>query len=195
MRAVLAVTVVVLGLGVALVAAPMARRAVHGTAMTELHVRDVVPLQSVHQAAIILAPDKGDLIIPVLVSEDEGEQVADQLAGRTTQGGLLRQAISGLGGKLVRVELSAVKGETVVAQAVVERGGKSMMFEGTPADTIGLALEEHVPVLASKAVMDGLGLTKEQIRALANGHPGDHPGGSAGSHELQPTGSGNSISL
>jgi len=194
MRAVLAVAVVVLGIGVALVAAPMVRRSARGNAMTELHVRDVVPLDSVHQAAIILAPKKGDLIVPVLVSEGEGAQVADQLAGRPTQGGLLRQAIDGLGGKLVRVELTDMNGEQVVARVVVERSGRSMTFEGAPAATIGLAVEEHVPVLASQAVMDGLGLTKEQIRALANGHPGDHPGGAAGQHELQP-GGGNSISL
>ena len=193
MRAILAVTVVVLGMGVALVAAPMARRATRAGQMTELHVRDVVPLDSVHQAAIILVPDKGDLIVPVLVSQDEGEQVADQLAGRANQGGLLRKAIDGLGGKLVRVELSAMKGDSVIAQVVVEHGGRSMTLEGPAADSIGLAIEEHVPVLASKTVMDGLGLTKEQIRSLARQHPGEAPGGSAGSHDLQTGGS--SISL
>lgn len=200
MRAVLATAVLVLGLGVFFVAAPLAKRHIapgsSGAEMTELKVRDVVPLSSLHQAAIILTPEKGDLIVPVLITEDEGEALSDQLHGHGDGGGLLKKAIAGFGGKLVRVELNAVRGETVVAQVIVDREGKSVTFEGSPADSISLAVQEHVPLLAAPAVMKELGLTRDQIRSLAKGSqhaPGS--GNSAGQHELTPSSDGNTISL
>ena len=199
MRAVMATVALLSGFGAAVVGLPLAHRALvasraaekpaEAQAMTELKVRDVVPLSSVHQAAVILAPDAGDLIVPVLVSEDEGELLADQLHGHGAEGSVLRKTIDGLGGKLVRVELPGLKGESVEARVVVESHGRSVTIEGSPADSIGLALESHVPVMASKAVLEGLGLTRAQIRALVRGRPG-----SSGEHELTP-GSNNSISL
>ena len=207
MRAMLAAVVVVSGLGVGMVAAPLVQRVSAAPAapapaakMTELRVRDVVPLSSVHQAAVILTPAQGDMIVPVLVSEDEGAQLADLLRGRGAPGGLLRQALSKIGGKLVRVELMGLQGDSVTAQAIVESGGKSVTLQGSAADTIGLAVEKHVPVMASKAVMDALGLTREQIRALVRGAP-EHDddsspgeGKSGGEKEISP-GDTNSISL
>jgi len=191
MRAILVVAAAVLGMGTALVAAPVAERVLAtkrsaGRAgdMTELQVRDVIPLEAVHQAAIILTAIQGELIVPVLVSEDEGEQVEGQLHGAPGSA-VLRKAIAGLGGKLVRVELPALRGDSVVAVVVIDKHGKSVRIESNPADSIGLAVAEHAPVLASKAVMDGLGLTRDQIRALLQGHDREGPG-SAGEHTLQP---------
>ncbi|MBS2032075.1 MAG: bifunctional nuclease family protein [Deltaproteobacteria bacterium] len=211
MRAMLAAVVLVSGLGVGVVAAPLARKVTAAPAapapapaakMTELRVRDVVPLASVHQAAVILTPVEGDMIVPVLISEDEGEQLSKLLRGKASEGGLLRQALSKIGGKLVRVELMALQGDSVTAQAIVDTGGHSVTLQGSAADTIGLAVEKHVPVMASKAVMDGLGLTREQIRALVRGQPDgddDSPsqpgqGKSGGEKEISP-GDTNSISL
>jgi len=207
MRAMLAAVVVVSGLGLGMVAAPLARKIAAPSAqaaepaakMTELRVRDVVPLSSVHQAAVILTPAEGDMIVPVLVSEDEGEQLSNQLRGHASSNGLLRQALSKVGGKLVRVELMALQGDSVTAQAIVESGGHNVTLPGSAADTIGVAIEKHVPVMASKAVMDGLGLTREQIRALVRGGPDnddDQPGqGKSGNEKEISPGDTNSISL
>lgn len=205
MRAVLVSAVVILGLGVFFAAAPLAKRHAEPgplQQMTELKVRDVVPLSSVHQAAVILTPEKGDVIVPVLISEDEGEALSDQLHGHGPGSGVLKKAIAGFGGKLLRVELNSVRGDTVVAQVVVDRDGKSVTFEGSPADSLSLAMEEHVPVLAAPMVMKELGLTREQIRQLARQHDGmpgapgaPGTGNSAGEHELTPGASGSTISL
>jgi bifunctional DNase/RNase len=205
MRTILMSAVMVMGMGVAVVAtpvsphAPQAVEVAAGEVLTEVRVRDVVPLAAAHQAAIILTPAQGEMVLPVLVTESEGASLAGQIHGHGGSNGLLKKVITELGGKLLRVELRRVEGESVVAQLIVDQRGHALALEGSAADSIALALESRVPVMATRAVMDGLALTREQIRALAGGGatraparaPGHAPSG--GAHALDTQGGGISL--
>lgn len=205
MRTIMMSAMAVMGMGVAVVAAPMAQKAppraeaAAGQALTEVHVRDVVPLSAAHQAAIILTPAQGEMVLPVLVTESEGASLSGQIHGHGVGNGLLQKVITQMGGKLLRVELERVEGESVVAQLIVEQKGHALTLEGGAADSIALALESRVPVMATRAVMEGLALTRDQIRALSGGGaartptraPGHAPSG--GAHTLDTQGGGISL--
>lgn len=204
MRTILMSALIVTGMGVAVVAAPMAQKAPRaaevpgGEALTEVRVRDVVPLAAAHQAAVILTPTRGEMVLPVLVTESEGASLSGQIHGHGMTNGLLKKVITELGGKLLRVELQRVEGESVVAQLIVDQRGHALTLEGGAADSIALALESQVPVMATRAVMEGLALTREQIRALSGGaartpaHAAPRPP-SGGAHALDTQGGGISL--
>jgi bifunctional DNase/RNase len=139
-------------------------------ALTELKVRQVIPVTEAQRAVVLLTGKNDEILVPVIVGEAEGETLASQLEEHdpAEAASLLSKTVTGLGGKLVRVELASLDhdGETVHSKLILNQNGKSVAVDGGAATALSLAVTTGVPVMASKQVMQTLGVTREQVREM-----------------------------
>lgn len=75
---------------------------------------------------------------------------------------LLKNSITGLGGRVSRVEVVAMREETFYGNIVVELEDRTINIDARPSDALALAVRSHVPVYVSKAVMDSVGIMPEE---------------------------------
>ncbi len=66
---------------------------------------------------------------------------------------LMLQAIHRLNGRLKRVVITELRGNTYYAEVVLESQGQELVLDARPSDAIALALRANVPVLATEQVI------------------------------------------
>jgi bifunctional DNase/RNase len=79
---------------------------------------------------------------------------------------LLKSLFTVLNGKLLRVEIVALKADIFYGNIVAETDGKNINIDSRPSDAVALAVRAHVPILVSQAVMDEAGIVPEHDMQL-----------------------------
>ncbi len=74
---------------------------------------------------------------------------------------LLKNAISAMDGRVVRVEVVAMREETFYGNIVVEIEGRTINIDSRPSDALALAVRSRVPVMVARSVMQSVGITPE----------------------------------
>ncbi len=82
---------------------------------------------------------------------------------------LFKNLLTLFNGKILRVEIVALKEDIFYGNIVAETDGKIVNIDSRPSDAIALAVRTHVPVLVNQAVMDEAGIVPE------NNIPGRDP--------------------
>lgn len=130
-------------------------------------VIDSVRISLTNQQRIVLLREMDDdRYLPIWIGPYEAESITIALQeieiARPQTHDLLLRTIDQLKGKLLRVEIIALKGDVFYGNLVVQAGEEVLYLDSRPSDSIALAVRAHVPILVSRSVLELAGITQER---------------------------------
>ena len=118
------------------------------------------------QRVVLLREVNVSRYIPIWIGPYEAESITIALQeieiARPQTHDLLMRSIEQLKGKLLRVEVVALKGDVFYGNLVVQAGEEILHIDSRPSDSLALAVRAHVPILVARAVLDLAGITPEE---------------------------------
>jgi len=128
---------------------------------------DSVRISLTNQQRIVLLREvNAERYLPIWIGPYEAESITIALQeieiARPQTHDLLMRTIEQLKGKLLRVEVIALKGDVFYGNLVVQLGDDLAFIDSRPSDSLALAVRAHVPILVSHAVLDLAGIVPEQ---------------------------------
>ena len=136
------------------------------------------------QRVVVLRQTDVERYLPIWVGPYEAESITVALQeveiSRPMTHDLLKNLFTLLNGKILRVEIVALKEDIFFGNIVAEADGKIINIDSRPSDAIALAVRAHVPVLVSVAVMEEAGIVPENnLQDETPPEPGDKPASGA----------------
>ena len=118
------------------------------------------------QRVVVLRQTNLDRYLPIWVGPYEAESITVALQeveiSRPLTHDLLKNLFTFFNGKILRVEIVALKEDIFYGNIVAETDGKIINIDSRPSDAVALAVRAHVPVMVSLAVMDEAGIVPEK---------------------------------
>ena len=103
---------------------------------------------------VVLAPEEGDLVLPIWIGHFEAWAIAMELSGvaskRPLTHDLLNGMINRLGGKIAKIEVTELREQTFYAKIYVSRNGETIEIDARPSDSIALALKADAPIFVNE---------------------------------------------
>ena len=107
---------------------------------------------------VVLKDEEEKFFLPIWVGIFEANAIALQLENVTTPRpmthDLLRNMITELNGRVIRVVINDLRDSTFFAQIRVLTGEKTLELDARPSDAIALALRTAAPIFVEQAVLD-----------------------------------------
>jgi len=133
------------------------------------------------QRVVVLRQTDMERYLPIWVGPYEAESITVALQeveiSRPLTHDLLKNLFSQFNGKILRVEIVALKEDVFFGNIVAEKDGKIINIDSRPSDAIALAVRAHVPVLVSQVVLDEAGIIPEKdLQAETSSEPVVRPG-------------------
>src|SRR5574342_743440 len=105
---------------------------------------------------VILKDKEGDRVLPIWVGIFEANAIALQLENITTPRpmthDLLRNMISELDARVIRIVINDLRDSTFFAQIRLLTGEKTLEVDARPSDAIALALRTEAPIFVAQSV-------------------------------------------
>lgn len=102
---------------------------------------------------VVLAPEEGDLVLPIWIGHFEAWAIAMELSGVSSKRPLTHDLLNGmigqLGGQVAKVEVTELREQTFYAKIFVSRNGQTIEIDARPSDSIALALKAKAPIFVS----------------------------------------------
>ncbi len=142
---------------------------------------DSVRISLTNQQRIVLLRQAGqERYLPIWIGPYEAEAITIALQeieiARPQTHDLLMRAISQLKGRLIRVEIVALKGDVFYGNLVVQSGEDILFIDSRPSDSLALAVRAHVPILVSQGVLDLAGISPERdLQIIAEEESAEEP--------------------
>jgi hypothetical protein len=118
------------------------------------------------QRVVLLREVNAPRYIPIWIGPYEAESITIALQeieiARPQTHDLLMRSIEQLKGKLLKVEVVALKGDVFYGNLVIQAGEEILHIDSRPSDSLALAVRAHVPVLVARGVLDLAGITPEE---------------------------------
>jgi uncharacterized protein len=116
-------------------------------------------LDPVSNSPIVVLKDEHDkFFLPIWVGIFEANAIALQLENVTTPRpmthDLLRNMISQLDARVIRIVINDLRDSTFFAQIRVITGDKTLEVDARPSDAIALALRTEAPIFVAQSVLD-----------------------------------------
>ncbi len=165
--------------GVPWLAAPALAQAPGGcpAGYVEMTVQGVVPTEQ--GMAVVLKPEKEEVLLPIWIGEAEAFSIRLRLERRRFERplthDLLDAVVRELGGKLVKIHVDDLKGNTFVGMIFIQQGKKMISVDSRPSDAIALAVGNRLPIYVSQKVIDRAGIRKEAEPGSPQKDPKDTP--------------------
>ncbi len=127
------------------------------------------------QRVVILRQTDLQRYLPIWIGPYEAESITVALQeveiSRPMTHDLLKNLFTVLNGKLLRVEIVALKADIYYGNIVAEADGKLVNIDSRPSDAVALALRAHVPILVSQSVMDEASIVPENDLGAGTAQP------------------------
>jgi uncharacterized protein len=118
------------------------------------------------QRVVVLRQTDLERYLPIWVGPYEAESITVALQevemARPLTHDLLKNLFTIFDGKILRVEIVALKEDVFYGNIVTEADKKIIDIDSRPSDAIALAVRAHVPILVSQDVMDAAGIVPER---------------------------------
>jgi len=118
-------------------------------------------------AAVLLGDAAHETVLPILIGGTEALSIALRSEGRRFERPLTHDLLDALmhelGGRLLRVRIDDLRGDTFVATIFVRRGDRTIELDARPSDAIALALGNGSPILVSRHVLEHAGVKRQDI--------------------------------
>ena len=109
---------------------------------------------------VILKEKAGRRLLPIWIGQPEAESIVLVMNGvrreRPLTHDLCRSLIAGLGGTLVRVEITKVQKNTYFAELHLVRGEEVVRVDARPSDSIAVALRFGAPIFADESLLTAI---------------------------------------
>ena len=141
--------------------------------MIEVEI-DSLRVSLTNQQRIVVLRDKNaERYLPIWIGPYEAESITIALqeieVARPQTHDLLKNILATLNGRLIRVEVVALRDDVFFGSLVIEANGQLVDVDSRPSDAIALAIRAHVPILVARDVMERAGVVPE--RDLQNEEP------------------------
>jgi bifunctional DNase/RNase len=107
---------------------------------------------------VVLKDEEEKFFLPIWVGIFEANAIALQLENVTTPRpmthDLLRNMISELDARVIRVVINDLRDSTFFAQIKLTTGGRTLELDARPSDAIALALRTEAPIFVAQEVLD-----------------------------------------
>ncbi len=118
------------------------------------------------QRIVILREVDAERYLPIWIGPYEAEAITIALqdieVARPQTHDLLKNVLGALNARLVRVEVISLRDDVFYGNLVVEVDGKMIEIDTRPSDALAMAVRAHVPIMATKDVLDTAGIIPEQ---------------------------------
>lgn len=129
----------------------------------EMRVAGVLPTREGN--AVVLRDLDETVMLPIWIGDAEAFSIQMRLDRRRFQRplthDLLDAVMRDLGGRLEKIQVDDLKGNTFVGTIFVRQAGRSLQIDSRPSDAIALAVGNRVPIFVSQKVIDRAGVKKE----------------------------------
>jgi uncharacterized protein len=148
--------------------------------MVEVVIDSVRVSLTNQQRIVVLREVNTERYLPIWIGPYEAESITIALqeieVARPQTHDLLKNVLSTLGARLLRIEVISLKDEVFFGNLVVEADGRILNIDSRPSDALALAVRAHVPVLVSSEVLDSAGvLPEEDVRSAKPAPPAPPP--------------------
>jgi bifunctional DNase/RNase len=121
--------------------------------MIEVEIAHLGLDRTTNAPVVILREKDGTRLIPIWIGPAEASAIAMELQGvhpqRPMTHDLLKQVVTGLGGELRRVVVTAVRENTFYAVLHLHRGDEVIQVDARPSDGLALAVRAGAPIFAA----------------------------------------------
>ena len=133
--------------------------------MIEVEI-DSLRVSLTNQQRIVVLRDKNsERYLPIWIGPYEAESITIALqeieVARPQTHDLLKNILTTLNGRLIRVEVVALRDDVFFGNLVIEANGQLVDVDSRPSDAIALAIRAHVPILIARDVMERAGVIPE----------------------------------
>jgi len=147
--------------------------------MVEVMVDSVRVSLTNQQRIVLLRELASEYFLPIWVGPYEAEAITTALQeieiARPQTHDLLLSIFNHLHGRLVRVEVTALRGDVFYGNLVVEARGEQIDIDSRPSDAIALAVRAHVPIFVSREILIEAGISPEKEASPDQPKPEDNP--------------------
>jgi len=141
--------------------------------MVEVVIDSVRVSLTNQQRIVVLRETNNERYLPIWIGPYEAEAITIALqeieVARPQTHDLLKNVISTLNARLVRIEVVSLREDVFYGNLVVEVDGRTVFIDSRPSDALAIAARARVPILVAKEVMDSAGVVPEED--LQNQHP------------------------
>ncbi len=127
-------------------------------------VKAVVPAPQGN--ALVLEAEAEGLWLPVFIGDAEAAVIRMRLAGgrfeRPLTHDLLDALLAEMGGEIVRVLVTKLRGDVFIGTVVVRQGGRLIRVDARPSDAVALAVGNNVPIFVARSVLQSAGVPIER---------------------------------
>lgn len=118
------------------------------------------------QRIVILRELSAERYLPIWIGIYEADAITLALqeteVARPLTWDLLKNTITSLGARIIRVEVLSLRDDTYYGNIVTELNGQVINIDSRPSDALALAVRTHVPILVAREVMDTAGVEPDE---------------------------------
>lgn len=134
--------------------------------MAEMVIDSVRVSLTNQQRIVVLREVDAERYLPIWIGPYEAESITIALqeieVARPQTHDLLKNLLTSLNARLLRIEVISLKDEVFYGNLVVEVAGRILNIDSRPSDALALAVRAHVPILVSRDVLDSAGVVPEE---------------------------------
>lgn len=127
---------------------------------------------------IILREEHGERYLPIWIGPFEAESITIALQeielARPQTHDLMRNVIAALNGRLVRVEISALREDVFFADLIIETADSFVSVDARPSDAIAMAVRYQTPIFVEADVLAAAAFEPDPDISAVNSTP-DEP--------------------
>jgi len=114
---------------------------------------------------VILKDSNSDRYLPIWIGPCEADAITIELnempPQRPLTHDLLKALVREMGGRVVHIFISELRGDVYYARIVVEVNGQELEIDSRPSDALALAVRVKAPIFVSESVMDRASIEPE----------------------------------
>jgi uncharacterized protein len=134
--------------------------------MVEVVIDSVRVSLTNQQRVVVLRESTSERYLPIWIGPYEAEAITIALqeieVARPQTHDLLKNILTTLNARLVRIEVVSLKEDVFYGNLIVEVEGRTVYIDSRPSDALALAARAHVPLLVANEVMDSAGVVPEE---------------------------------
>lgn len=134
--------------------------------MVEVVIDSVRVSLTNQQRIVVLREVNNERYLPIWIGPYEAEAITIALqeieVARPQTHDLLKNILTTLNARLVRIEVVSLKEDVFYGNLVVEVEGRTVYIDSRPSDALAVAARARVPILVAREVMDSAGVIPEE---------------------------------
>jgi bifunctional DNase/RNase len=133
--------------------------------MVEMSLNKIKIDESRNEQVIVLKEKNGNRLLPVVIGISEVNAIKLKLSGikppRPLTHDLLISVVESLGAKLQKIYIDKLQNNTFYAKLFLTvNGGKELLIDARPSDSVALALRAGVPIFVEEEVLKEAGVNE-----------------------------------